>query len=496
MIIYNVTNPESPFSAIEFSPQSEGNLTFFYVNNAGKLDKAKERLEEMGQALVSETPAEGRIILITRGSKTKEELIRSLKDGGDALAQQEIKHSINWWSFRGNMSNAGQMLQLISALKEPRPSEKNNFKKPKYAADQGMFAILNLAANFTNIIFGGQKEKDPHRLLYIKENQNKLLADNINGTLPDINEEHVSIRREPPPPQTLGQRFYAFMQKNSVRFGEIGLRYLGSVALVFPIKFEKQHWKNIGSAYREGGLKSAFSKTINTSDKFNLASGITYLVGKTLALFSKVPDPYNPKPETMVSRIREKYVFRTATAIETVAAGTLAEGNRRKDKPMGAIGGTLFMGAFATRFLAPFGNREVNTEEVFAYTSDLLAEVPHEKLPQMVAASAAQLAKDLSGYPNQTFGSIYTRLTSDLYRYHNIAVGNSGTENPELPKDKEIPHKDLRHGEDKHDIPPMPEDQAAFINSSSQLGNTTGPMGQAFSDKVATRLGTDATQSI
>jgi hypothetical protein len=150
-------------------------------------------------------------------------------------------------------------------------------------------------------------------------------------------------------------------------------------------------------------------------------------MGKTIGLFSKVPDPYNPKPHTMLDTIREKVLFRLSTIIETGAASTLAYGGFKKDLKtgkrdfIGGLGGTVLAGGLTTRFFADFGTRVLDREELRAHLTDCLARIPANKLSQAVADTAAVL-HERYGNKSPGFALIYNNLIVALYRYHGIAV--------------------------------------------------------------------------
>jgi hypothetical protein len=172
---------------------------------------------------------------------------------------------------------------------------------------------------------------------------------------------------------------------------------------------------------------------------------------------------------------------------------------------MGAIGGTLFMGGLTTRFLAPFGSKEVDTEEVFAYTSDLLATVPREELSKRLAESAALLSQDLSDHQNMSFGNVYTRLTADLYKYHNIAISNSSVEAKEITQDVQVSHdvktpdKDVSDARVPLKVPPLTvksDESAAFKNSSTQMAGALTPEAASFADKTKLSNGTAQHQAL
>jgi hypothetical protein len=477
MAVYNVTNPSSPFAAVEFTPVAVGNMTFFYVAPEKKTE-AEKHLADMGQIIVSEASANGQLILVTRGSKSRDEIVQGLEAAGNTLALKEIPKKTNWWKFRGWASNVGQVLQLTSAFTEKPPGK-------RVEPDIFGFAVLNLAANMINIFFGGQREKDVHRLRYIKQNVNQLLISKVSegNQPPDIEKSYSEIRKKSQPSPTVGQKFNAFMRKHSVRFGEIGLRFLGSVALVIPVT--QEHWKAVAAAYRNRGIGSAALRVLNQNPT-KLYAGLAYLTGKTIALFSKVPDPYNPKPPSALDRIREKYFFRTSSVIETGAASVLAIGGFTGDfgysknqagkpiiKPLSGAGGAVFTAGLTTRFFAPFGTREVDTEEIFTYTSDFLARTPREKLPQLVTESAVLLSQNLSSdHQKLTFGVIYTRLIKDLSSYYNIDLdmANASAEvhnTSAIDTQHQFPNNLSATSARSQSLETKPG-KLAFVNSSSQ----------------------------
>jgi len=197
--------------------------------------------------------------------------------------------------------------------------------------------------------------------------------------------------------------------------------------------------------FMEGSFKEGFKAAINKGNKYNFWVGVSYLIGKTVALFSKTPDPYNPKPHTMWDTIREKYTFRLSSVIEGVAASTLiydrlknqkitlVKGGKTYPDFLGATGGGLFVSGFLIRLFAKFGVKEVNMDELNAHISDSLAKVPADKLPQAIAETTAFIKehfkdKQTNAYHKMRvketpeFGQIYNHLVTDLYRDHGISV--------------------------------------------------------------------------
>lgn len=434
MSVYQNTNPNAPVVSVEFAPLPEGNFTFFRIRDAEKVEDLKKWLtsSEVGQEIIAQTQtqSDGTQILVTHGHKRSEDISALLARTGENFEIPKEKTKFDPWKWRGRFSNIGQTFNLISGFQN----------EGKLTGPKIMFAALNFAASGVNATFGGQKSEDEYQLRHLKSNINHLLAGRLPpGTdLPNVDEDRVAMRADDEAPKTLGQKCNELMRKNSVRIGEIGLRYLGSVALAFPMT----KWKPAAKLIGEGSLKEAFHIAKNP-DSTNFWTGVTYLTGKTIGLFSKVPDPYNPVPSTGMDKIREKYLFQASSLIETGAAGVLAVGNAKVKNPskhqisraaarglpapapardlIGAAGGATLMAGLTTRLFAKFGTREVDMDELYAHTTDVLAQASPEQLPQMLADCAASI-KDHFKEKAPEYGAIYLKLMTDLYRYHRIAL--------------------------------------------------------------------------
>ena len=368
------------------------------------------------------------------------------------FVQEAKSKGFNPWKWRGLLSNAGQGLQLASAG-----------LKNKHGFDQSVlgFAAFNIAANIINMIFGAESKPDTHRLLQLKTEFNAQLAPYVTqpSVLPDP-ETTLTKDRKSKNVHGVGESIYGFLKRNSVVFGEIGLRYVGAFNLAFPIA----HWAGRGhaafhatkgplGAKLKAGVVVAAENFRNREDLV-FYSGIAYLAGKTIALFSKVPDPYDPKPHTTLDTIREKVLFKVSTAVETAAAGTLALNGLKPGKPtalnpdgarlftrerkywlpevmkhekfitrdwFGATGGALFTGGLLIRFSAPFGSREVNMPELYAHIATGLSKVPADQLPKLLADSAMAIKAQFDD-TSLEYGTIYASLVQELERYHHINV--------------------------------------------------------------------------
>lgn len=454
MTVYKNKKPESPLASVEFSPVSEGNFSFFTVT-PGHEEAIKKWLvsPEIEQEIIAETQVDGKHVFVTHGNHSQTEILKLLEAQGNSFDMQIPKKPFNYWAARGSLSMVGQVLQLTSGF------------LAKGAPDGATitFALCNIAANISNMIFGAQKAEDINRLRFLKTQVNDSLAPHLDAgdALPGIDDNRSNRRKPPEAPQSLSEQSREVMEKNSVRIGEIGLRYLGSLAMAFPLK------KGLveGSIAAVKGDPVKGYRMARNPDNWTRSAGLAYMFGKTLGFASKTPDPYDPKPHTWVDTLREKYIFKTSTVIEAAAAAGITydrfahrpikfpktkllpqslRGKESRDY-FGGIGGALFVAAFAMRFFADFGVKKLNMEELEAHISDAIAQTPPDKLPQLMAETAA-IVKNNFKDKGPGYGEIFTQMMSDLYRYHHIALDNLGTEPEERLAEhtaKVTPHKVL-----------------------------------------------------
>lgn len=425
MAVYKNYNHASPLTAVEFTPVSDGNFSFFYVDSPMKTEGVKRWLSspEVGQEIIAETRVEGHPVLVTHGDKTQNQLLQTLAAHGDKLELHHHPKPFNVWLLRGMFGFSGQVGQLISSI----TSGKIHTEKGGINIGLFVFSISNLIANAMSMTFGAQKLDDVHRLRFLKEQFNHQITTHLpaGDTPPNIDENRLELRKDEEPPKNISEKFEGFIRRNSVRISEVVLRYFGAFALAFPANKWKQGWAKLN----EGSLTEAFHAAKNPL-KVHHYLGLTYLTGKTLAFVSKTPDPYNPKPHTFVDTLREKVTFRLGGLMEAAAGGVFAwYGFSKKPKPdyAAGIGGVLFSLGYLTRYFAKFGVRDINMKELNAHITDSIAKLPPAQLPQMMADTAASLKEHLKD-KSVDFGQLFTQMMVDLYRYHHIALDNLGTE--------------------------------------------------------------------
>src|SRR5688500_7411226 len=259
MAIYDNLRKDSALTAVEFSPVSDGNFAFFYVDSPIKKNAVKAWLSspEVGQQVMAETNINGRPVLVTHGDKSKEEIMKILEARGDKLELHKREKPFPYWTLRSTMSVLGQSLQIVSSaarLTEDKTTGKWEHKG--IDASFMTFAVLNMAANVMGFIFGSQKSEDNHHLAHLKQDFNdKLDAHVADGSaLPDSHDKRVKLHLEPQEPKNFGQKTWDFLQRNSVTVGEIGLRFAAAIGLVFPmIKQGKSiGWKGMAQLIGKG----------------------------------------------------------------------------------------------------------------------------------------------------------------------------------------------------------------------------------------------------
>jgi len=435
MTVYDNKNPESTISNIEISGEGDKRFIFLHAKPRSEQDKTGSWIAKCNLDLqeVTRTHVDGHEVIVMRSDRATPEILQAFAAMGEQLSEHQNIKKLNPWMLRGLASNIGQPLQLMSGM----------FQKGNIDFATIGFAALNITANTINMVFGAEKKEDTNRLHYLKNDINRDLDEHLlNGAAPyeatDKRAEQRNNGHEEK--KSVGESAWDFMKGNSVRIGEIGLRYLGSIMLAFPLT--KLKIKQGSAALAKGAFSEAFN-IMKNKDAGTFNAGAAYLIGKTIAFGSKIPDPYDPTPHTTLDTVREKILFPASSIIETVAAGLIAKDRlfnpKRKiiwpawtNAPqkwqtkgtqdyLGGIGGLLFMSGLVIRIFAPFGKKELDMEEMSAHITDTLVKTPREEMPRLLADSAATVFEHTKekGVP---FGEIFTSMAVDLEEYHHIAL--------------------------------------------------------------------------
>jgi hypothetical protein len=370
-------------------------------------------------------------------------MLDALVAQGESLELAVDAQPFDAWKTRSILGFGGQILQLASSFMRPPIAGIGK----RLDSSLFVFAAANLLANTINLKYDhGEQVDDKHQLRYLKQKVNRELSVHLKDSEApiDIDENRQALRPHEEPHHKLdGAK--NFLRRHSVAIGELGLRYFGAIALAFPARY----WK-----------AAVVNRSFPAMDPSPLRvyTGLSSIVGKTVALTSKIPDPYNPKPHTWVDQFREKASFLTGGLIEvtsfTVLAydaftrknGLLIGGKVRRDW-LGGIGASMFTLGYIVRSWAKFGERTVNMDELCAHASDTIAKTSPEKVTQLLANTAASLAEHFKDRPTAGFAAIYTQLANDFSYYH-----------PPQPAEQPSKVQDISHLKSKalHAVAPRP----------------------------------------
>jgi hypothetical protein len=397
-------------------------------------------------------------VLIKMGGG-EQSLLDALAQQGDPLiAKHEKESKFDPWFWRGATSIVGQSLQILSSCTTYNPKNVSADGRPIVNPDAAIFGFgaLNLMANACNMTFGSQHKPDEHQLKYLKEAFNQQWQPYaVEGKeLPAV--DGRALHRREQEKQSVGEKLHGFLQQQSVTFGEVGLRMLGTTSLIAPIT----QWPKAFEYVMQGNPVQAASAVIN-KDKATLSVGIATMVGKISGLVAKEQDPYNPKPKSGIESFRENIAFKLSSVIEGGAAAYMmfdryhnkrstigydgnmnAEGFARgADETMqtvrnrdasymkqlkpdwaGVAGNFVFIDGYMMRYFAKVGSLDVDMKELCAHVSDGLSNLPKEQIPDALAATALSLKLHFHDKKDITAAGIYEAVADDLRKQHVIDV--------------------------------------------------------------------------
>ena len=421
--------------AVEFSTVKDGNMAFVYVDRPAQKDAVRTWLKDtVGQEIIAESAVDGHPVIITRGDKTQADIMKLLAERGETLQPHVEKKPLDLWKLRSIASVAGQSLQIFSGMR--RGNMENGVWVPRKDQSLLIFAGLNMTANIMGYVLGAQKVPDTNHLQYLKDQLGRQMEPAVEDGqhLPDIQHPRLPKREGPPPHKTAGENFKAFLQRNSVTIGEIGMRYVAAIGLLFPM-FKNEHhigWGGIWELSKKGEFKEAWAKGVNRLPLFRYAA-IGYVAGKFIALFTKVKDPYEHKEHTWVDTMREDVLFKLGSIIEATSGAVISYNGFKNGqikgfdgKPMrdyaGGFGGAIFATGYMIRLGAKFGEKQFNMKELQAYLGDSFARIKPEELPQVMADSVAATKNHFKDKSKLTFGDMYTQVLTDMYKHHKVTL--------------------------------------------------------------------------
>lgn len=522
MAVYKNRNDDSKsiFASVDFDDAN--NTAFSIVKNEVDVEKAKEILAGMGEAFVAQSYVKGQTVIITQGKLSKDEFFSKISTvDGDKFEPEAPKkqNSLEFvkkhgWKLRGGSSIVGQSLTLFSALHTPDKDNPRTNGKPntKFDPATGAFAALNLAANFTNLIFGGQKEEDVKGL----EKFDAIIADEVNRYLP--NDVHSKIS-----PDDVRKLSYmnekeleehnkdrsatGVLKRNSVKIGEVGLRTLGSVALILD-------YRRVGGGFRKlasGQIKEAWHAA-KTQDTFTRTAGLGMVAGKAMGLLAETYDAKDP-PKTYWQEIKQKVLWRVSSFTEMIAQGSfvydraknkkIVLGDKLKADNIGAVGNAILtVPPYPARLVLPYGQKVLDVSEVQARLLDELRKLPKDKVPEVAARVTARMVEYL-GDDSPEFSTLYRDLVNKLDKFHGVqalphrvelspsaAISDSGAE-------KSVAREDVKFvdkvGVSENKKPEIPKDIATdrikdiIKEGGSAAKNYISGVDMSSSDQVMAR---------
>jgi hypothetical protein len=446
--VFTNRNATSPLASVEFDDASR--TAFFAVTHELDITKARETLANAGQAVITQTAVNGRTIFITHGADERDEMFKKIAaaGGGDFSPKPPEKTTFlkflrtNGWKIRGGSSVIGQSMTLFSAAKSVSKVDADAGRlTPKFDPAMGGFAVLNLAANFINYVFGGQKEKDTFGL----QKFDGIIADEVNRLTPEgakkISPEDVrkiSYMTDAERGEYDKQNGGALntLKRNSVRLGEVGLRTLGSVCMVVDYQkiFKSEKRLEALKLWKAGGIKNKLL-AFRTNDRNTFLAGCGMVAGKIMGLLATTYDPNNP-PKTYWQEIRQKVLWITSSFTEMIAQSSVAI-DRHKNKRLvlgeeankkayydyaGVVGNVLLtVPPYPTRLVLPYGEKVLDVDEVQARLLDELPRLPKDKIPEVAARVTARMVEHM-GEKSPGFGKLYSDIIRKLDKFDHIDV--------------------------------------------------------------------------
>ena len=152
-------------------------------------------------------------ILIAKTSNAPEAVLASLAATGENFAKEIPKKQFQGWKWRGILSLTGQGLDIASVV----IASKKNTRSAGDNAAYLLFAIFNIAASLTNIVFGAKKIPDTQRMHFLKNQINETVAPYVvPGTALPAPDAKVGDKYEEPKTPSGWDKAKQFIQSHSV----------------------------------------------------------------------------------------------------------------------------------------------------------------------------------------------------------------------------------------------------------------------------------------
>jgi len=504
MTVYDNRNDRSKITSVDVDEKT--GLAFLSLRHVGDRDDIKKLLADIGQELVAETRINTLPVFVTRGISKKEELFTKLKTNPQDNFEIHVPEKKgllgflkkNGWKLRGGLSIAGQGLTLFSAF---RGVNEDGSSKP-FEAPTGIFAVFNLLANLTNIVFGGQKEKDEYGLRHLSEEiakevnrypehtGYKFSADDVYKVAYMDAKEKADLDKE--------KTVWGKLKRNSVWFGEVGLRTIGSVSMMLsPGDWKFSNWGNAAKALFKEGPKSAWD-TIRTKDRFTFWAGTGMVTGKILGLAAQTYDENNP-PKGVIAVFRQKVFWLAASVVEFFAQGSLIYdravnkkiniggkktdtgyigGKTIQDIPA-SIGNTALTAPYPVRMILDYGRKELDIKEVHARLLDAFKKIPEGEISTVAARITARTVEHL-GEKSPDFSVLYGQIVDKLEKYHEIPL----TAKPEFSYNVVKPAVNVTPAQTTETLPKEAANSPVYdVNAKPEIAAKDGEVTKSFAEK-------------
>lgn len=448
MTVYSNRKNNALLTQVEFAETPSMRHVILHLRDTAASEFFKQKLvdSDTGLALEAESHLGNTKLLVLATRLTRPQVFEWLEKQGDRFELVQKKQKIDPWTVRSVLGFGGQTLQLTSSLMRP-----NGRLDPTLF----IFATANMTANIINFFYKAQDLSDPHRLRFLKEQVNRSLAPHLTSGAQAIavDDERKALREKNEEKKGVD----GFLRRHSVNVGELGLRYLGAFGLAVPYEKYVGHGQYANNWW--GRIIKGKLPELN-GNPLRQWTGLLSMGGKTLALGSKFEDPYNPSKRNWLDGIREKYTFVTGGLVEAGAFSLLAYDAFFKTRIpehiedinkvrgikwpkkianwlkvpqhengmyltrdwLGGVGAAMFVTGYIVRSWAKYGERRTDMKELYAHASDMLAQLPPEKMPQLLADTAADICANFKGDAPLDYGTVYGELLRDIMRYHPLSL--------------------------------------------------------------------------
>lgn len=470
MAVYDNNNADSVFTSIEFS--DSGNIAVFRLRHELDIAAAKQILSDNHQTILAQADIEGDPILVIKPTESKDALLDNLsRSTGEAFAlhQQKSRGSLDFieakgWKMRSFTSVTAQILQIGASLLPwfgwgKADAVEQGVKQPGDKAALLGFSLSNLGANLIIYLFGSEKKEDT---LGFKRANDRIESE-INRFLPD--QDKLALPPDKSPGNLLKTRYMTpeelekskpnplreALGNHSVLIGEIGLRVLGTFAMICsPDKWKK----GIETFFSTGSIGKAYDIS-KVKDDVTRNSAFVIMFGKIIGIFAQAKDKLDP-PKSWKEKFSQEAAWTGSSIVEFMGtmpllANAVANkkaiigGNFDKNEKGQTIykgGGTVIMdplsiaaqvfnaSAYPVKIGLPKAEKEFDFREIQArHLTGLVKLQQHgqqDKIPEVLARITSDIIEQMG--TKASFANLYAETVDKLEKYHGISlISNSIT---------------------------------------------------------------------